>query len=312
MWIKLDDGFFYNRKVQAAGKDGRALYLAALTYCARELTDGLITTAEVRVCCALADTDQSAADVLVNVGLWEEVDGGYKIHDFHEYNPTAEEVRARRDEISKVRAQAGKRGMAARWSDSNKEDNKITNPITKQPKSDNKTITNVLQTDNPVSRNPIKEVTKDRETNNTEMDVNSTSAAKAAETEFLAFVEQVITYYPRDKESRKPVRSIAQKALRKINKRERALFLTATEHYSMSERVAAGYVMGIQRFANGEWEGFIEPPTRREIRTNDRHPKDAAADRFIEAGIALIRGEAQDDTGGHDRPRLLRAGPKTP
>jgi len=36
------------------------------------------------------------AAALSEAGLWEEVDGGYRIHDYHDYNFTAAEVAARR------------------------------------------------------------------------------------------------------------------------------------------------------------------------------------------------------------------------
>jgi hypothetical protein len=50
------------------------------------------------------------AGKLVAVGLWE-VDGdGWRVHDFHDHNPTAAEVKARRSDLSAKRAEAGKRG----------------------------------------------------------------------------------------------------------------------------------------------------------------------------------------------------------
>jgi hypothetical protein len=54
--------------------------VCGLTYCARLLTDGFIPTGQVR---KLADLDRALdlAQILVGVGLWEEVEGGYQVTD---------------------------------------------------------------------------------------------------------------------------------------------------------------------------------------------------------------------------------------
>ena len=43
-WVKLDDQFFSHPKVLRAGRDARDLYLASLTFCARNKTDGASIT----------------------------------------------------------------------------------------------------------------------------------------------------------------------------------------------------------------------------------------------------------------------------
>lgn len=40
--------------------------------------------------------DAALAAVMVTVGLWEEADGGYTVHDFHDHNPTAAAVKDKR------------------------------------------------------------------------------------------------------------------------------------------------------------------------------------------------------------------------
>lgn len=104
-WAKIDDQFADHPKVIAAGPLASWLYVCGLTYCARLLTDGFIPTGQVR---KLADLDRAMdlAQSLVEVGLWEEVAGGYLVHDYLEYNPSKERVLATRE----ARAQAGSRG----------------------------------------------------------------------------------------------------------------------------------------------------------------------------------------------------------
>lgn len=110
-WVKLDDQFFTHPKVQRAGRDARDLYLAGLTYCARQLTDGEIPVEAMRLLAAMAEIDdwQTAARRLLEAGLWESCDGGYVVHDYLEYNPS----RACVEQTRSARAEAGSRGGQA-------------------------------------------------------------------------------------------------------------------------------------------------------------------------------------------------------
>jgi hypothetical protein len=107
-WVKIDDQFHSNPKVVAAGAEAVALYIVALSWCGAYLTDGFIPAGQVRRL-ALSNHYEEATKRLVEVGLWHEVDGGYEIHDYLEYNPTAEEVK----ESKQARAEAGRRGGLA-------------------------------------------------------------------------------------------------------------------------------------------------------------------------------------------------------
>jgi hypothetical protein len=98
-WLKLDDCFFRHPKVIAAGRDARDLYLAGLCYCGAGLTDGVIPAGALRILGADADIDdpKAAVTTLVRVGLWEMIESGeYRVHDYLEYNPSAEKVKAER------------------------------------------------------------------------------------------------------------------------------------------------------------------------------------------------------------------------
>lgn len=95
-WVRLDDGFYRNRKARLAGKDGRALFLASCCYSAAALTDGHISRVDLPVLCADAEVKPSVAKRLVEVGLWHEVDDGWTIHGYLELNPSKEKVEADR------------------------------------------------------------------------------------------------------------------------------------------------------------------------------------------------------------------------
>jgi hypothetical protein len=108
-WVKLDDQFFLNPKSVSAGKDGRALYLAGLCYCASQLTDGFIATKALPMIAASAGVKISQARVLERFGLWEEGIGGFWVHDYLTYNPKASEVRALREKKAAAGALGGSR-----------------------------------------------------------------------------------------------------------------------------------------------------------------------------------------------------------
>ncbi len=98
-WVKLDDGFFRHPKVVGAGRDARVLYLAGLCYCGANLTDGSILDGALRVLAAEAEikNPKAAAERLVEVGLWEQVGGGYRVHDYLDHNRSSDNVRSERD-----------------------------------------------------------------------------------------------------------------------------------------------------------------------------------------------------------------------
>lgn len=96
-WVKLDDQFFRHPKARIAGRNGRELFLAGLCYCAAQLTDGFIPDAMTRPLLAEAEVPFATVAVLVAVGLWEPTEGGHRVHDFLEYQPSADRVKAERE-----------------------------------------------------------------------------------------------------------------------------------------------------------------------------------------------------------------------
>lgn len=95
-WVKLDDGFADHPKIHEVGPIAAWLHVAALCYCARHLTDGRVPSRVVR---GLIDAPRPRVlvDKLVSSGLWDEVEGGYEIHDYLDYQPSRERVLAERE-----------------------------------------------------------------------------------------------------------------------------------------------------------------------------------------------------------------------
>lgn len=100
-WLRLDDGFYTNSKLLNVGPNAKLLYIWALGFAAHELTDGLISKRQVASVSALAGIAESdalsAAEELVDFGLWELDVFGYRIHDYLTYNPSRADVLLERE-----------------------------------------------------------------------------------------------------------------------------------------------------------------------------------------------------------------------
>ena len=105
-WAKLDDQFFTHPKVIDLPKDAKLLFLAALTHCTGQLTNGFITPGALRVVAATVDVSRDEAQTLVAAGLWETADGGWQVHDYLVYQPTRDKALA----TKQSRAEAGSKG----------------------------------------------------------------------------------------------------------------------------------------------------------------------------------------------------------
>lgn len=117
-WVRLDDQFTDHPKIVQAGPLAGWLYICGLTYANRYLTDGRIPAAQVRRLADVDGADELAAR-LVAAGLWEVVDGGYQIHDYLEYQPSADTVRKEREATAHRVQEWRERKKAARNASSN-------------------------------------------------------------------------------------------------------------------------------------------------------------------------------------------------
>ncbi|MGY0023716.1 hypothetical protein ACVHNB_32700 [Streptomyces sp. YJ-C3] len=95
-WARFDDRFPSNRKVRLLTDGAFRLYVSAICWSAENLTDGVVKTHELRLVSDVKSS-RTRAKQLVEAGLFEVIEGvGWKIHDYHEYNPTAEQAKADR------------------------------------------------------------------------------------------------------------------------------------------------------------------------------------------------------------------------
>ena len=157
-WVRIDDGFARHPKIAAVGPLGMAMQVAGLCYCNRELTDGFIprSVAATLIHWETEDPDDGGynaigvlvdrgnlggdaspafqvdwthvADLMVKHGVWEQVPGGYRIHDYSDYQPSKEQVLREREQGAKRQAE---------WRSRHRNDdrNAVTTPVSNAPRN---------------------------------------------------------------------------------------------------------------------------------------------------------------------------------
>jgi hypothetical protein len=108
-YAQVDDNFAEHPKVAARSDAAFRVQVRGICYANRLLTDGFVPASVAE------PWGRRAVRELVDADMWAEASGGYVIHDFLDWNDSAEEVRSRRDS----KRIAGAIGAATRWGDSN-------------------------------------------------------------------------------------------------------------------------------------------------------------------------------------------------
>lgn len=86
-WVKIDDGATEHPKLVDLSDAGMALWIRALCYCARRRNDGFVPVGALRIL-SRAKVATKVADELVTAKLWDVHEGGYRVHDYHDYQPS--------------------------------------------------------------------------------------------------------------------------------------------------------------------------------------------------------------------------------
>jgi hypothetical protein len=105
-WARIDDKMAFGAKTIAAGNEAVGVWLRMLAWSCDQRTNGLVTRS---VALTIAGKEK-ALERLVEVRMLD-VDGDdFRIHDFLDWQPSADEIAAKRQ----ARAEAGKRGGVAK------------------------------------------------------------------------------------------------------------------------------------------------------------------------------------------------------
>lgn len=107
-WVRVDSALAANHKVltllgEKGGDHALCVYIFALGHSARQGLDGFIP----EIALGLIHGRKRDSDLLVMVGMWREVAGGFEVPDWADYQPTGDETRARSEKARKA--------AAARW-----------------------------------------------------------------------------------------------------------------------------------------------------------------------------------------------------
>ena len=94
-WLRLSDTFPEDPRWEVAGAEAMALHVAAMAYCSRNLTDGVIPRTRALRLLAM-DDPQAVITALVKTGFWVEDADTYQLVDYLTDQWTRERIETRR------------------------------------------------------------------------------------------------------------------------------------------------------------------------------------------------------------------------
>lgn len=108
-WVRIDDQIGRNVKLLQAGPAASWLWLLGLAHCQSQLTDGFISDLVLPLL-GITHHAPTLAKKLAAARLWERVEGGYRIHDYFDFNESRAVILERRASLAATRAAAGRAG----------------------------------------------------------------------------------------------------------------------------------------------------------------------------------------------------------
>ena len=121
-WVRVDDSFYDNDKFYDVTALGVAMFVSALAWSNRNLTDGFLPERAAQIIVnfdglAFGREDEVASPIfygdaiteLVNAGVLEVVDNGYQIVNYLKFQPSAKSVMAEKEAARERMAQARKK-----------------------------------------------------------------------------------------------------------------------------------------------------------------------------------------------------------
>ena len=135
-WFPLEHGWHRNPKVYAQSIQARMMYVVSLSYCSEHMTDGEISSAALKMIAAEAQVPERTHKALISAELWEVVEGGWRVHDYLEHQPSAAKRRAAK-EATRERVQRW-RGNASR----NASPKRVTNAVSNAAREEKRRVIN--------------------------------------------------------------------------------------------------------------------------------------------------------------------------
>lgn len=91
-WVKLDDKFWADPRIEEAGNEAAGAFARMLSYCGDHLTDGKVTAAKARYI-----AKPKVVERLAEFGFLVKRGEGWLIPDYLDFNPSREQVLAKRE-----------------------------------------------------------------------------------------------------------------------------------------------------------------------------------------------------------------------
>lgn len=124
-WVRFDDMFPINRKVDGLTDAAFRLHVSAIFWCARNLTDGFVPASDLELVTARVKSPRKRADELVERRLWITRDDGWEINDYLGFQPSKERVLADRE----AAAERQRKWRESKASGRNGSSNAVTNGV---------------------------------------------------------------------------------------------------------------------------------------------------------------------------------------
>ena len=95
-FVPLDVNYLRDPRIRRAGPDAELLYVRSLAYAKGGETDGIVHDYDLEVIAVGLPKVPSRVAALVREGAWEEVDGGWFIKGWFNWNPSVDSLRDKR------------------------------------------------------------------------------------------------------------------------------------------------------------------------------------------------------------------------
>lgn len=142
-WALIDDQSTFHAKVVKAGNSAWGACVRMITWSSGQLSDGVIPT---HIASLIATEEELKA--LLGVGLLERSTEGFYIHDYLEWNRSAEEIKKQRAHLSEIRSKAGKKGGTSKAKNAKVNNNTaLANEVAK-PKQNSVALSSPLHSNN--------------------------------------------------------------------------------------------------------------------------------------------------------------------
>ena len=129
-YVRLDDQIDEHPKILRAGPAAAWMWAMAIAYSNRRLTDGFVPMEQIhRLTSVRGPAALKLAEVCVRERLFDAVEGGYRVHDYLDLNPTKEKAETAREAAARRKAEQREREESRPVTRMSQRDRGVTPPL---------------------------------------------------------------------------------------------------------------------------------------------------------------------------------------